>query len=82
MVISGEKAPASVLRINPMLSFSALLNPELLLAHGKPSVCVLALWLLIQAVQTPGTQQNLIDLSGVKWYLQLLSFYYYYFCLF
>lgn len=65
-----------------MLSFSALLNPELLLAHGKPSVCVLALWLLIQAVQTPGTQQNLIDLSGVKWYLQLLSFYYYYFCLF
>ena len=74
LVISGEKALASVLRINPMLSFSALLNPELLLAHGKPSVCVLALWLLIQAVQTPGTQQNPIDLSGVKWHLQLLFF--------
>ena len=68
MVISGEKAPASVLRINPMLSFSALLNPERLLAHGKPSVCDLALWLLIQAVQTPGTRQNQVDLSGVKWH--------------
>ena len=57
-----------------MLSFSALLNPELLLAHGKPSVCVLSLWLLIQAVQTPGTRQDQVDPSGVKWLLQLLSF--------